>query len=80
MLGSLTAALRWQSLLSLTRGFLDQGAGEAELWQERWQLLPRGERREIIRPGNWFAFYFFIGSSDYGWEKTQKKVVLQDQG
>lgn len=34
VLGSLTAALRWQSLLLLTWGFLDQGVGEAEFWQE----------------------------------------------
>ena len=34
VLGSLTAGLRWQSLLLLTWGFLDQGVGEAEFWQE----------------------------------------------
>lgn len=37
--GSFTAALGQQSLLSLTWGFLDQGVGEAEFWQEPWSLL-----------------------------------------
>lgn len=83
MLGSFTAAPRWLSLLLLTWGFWDQGVGEAESWQEPWQLCQEaneGRKLDLVI-GLLFTFFFLTGNGDYGWEKkTQKQAVPRDPG